>query len=219
MFRVLELYRLQHSHHLHFQEGNKVLGSQRQTRCTACSDKQWVWWTQIHDCECKSNWFALLSMHAQQVFSMQGVKIHYVEKGDPEKKLMLFVHGFPEFWFSWRYQLKEFSKDYYVIAIDQRGYAESDKPANVSDYHIDKMVGDLRQFVKQLGRKTKSLSFGTSYLLPVVYHLRNLLTSKTLLSAQAYPKLYLFIVLKQDSDTCSYATTNVFSLQVVKSLF
>lgn len=86
---------------------------------------------------------------------MQGIKIHYVEKGDPKNKLMVFVHGFPEFWYSWRYQLKEFSKDYHVIAIDQRGYAESDKPANVSDYHIDMMVGDLRQFVKQLGKKFK----------------------------------------------------------------
>lgn len=65
---------------------------------------------------------------------------------------MLFVHGFPEFWYSWRYQLKEFSKDYYVIAIDQRGYNESDKPSGVSEYHIDKMVGDIRQFVKQLGK-------------------------------------------------------------------
>lgn len=81
----------------------------------------------------------------------QGVKLHYVEKGDPSKPLILFVHGFPEFWFSWRYQLKEFSKDYYVIAIDQRGYNESDKPSTVSAYHIDKMVGDIRQFVKKLG--------------------------------------------------------------------
>ena len=44
--------------------------------------------------------------------SFQGVKIHYVEKGDPSKPLMLFVHGFPEFWYSWRYQITEFSKDY-----------------------------------------------------------------------------------------------------------
>lgn len=86
-----------------------------------------------------------------------------MEKGDPKKKLILFVHGFPEFWYSWRYQLKEFSKDYHVIAIDQRGYNESDKPAKISDYHIDKMVGDIRQFVKQLGKnclstKTRALS-------------------------------------------------------------
>lgn len=44
---------------------------------------------------------------------LQGIKIHYVEKGDRSKPLMLFVHGFPEFWYSWRYQVKEFSKDYW----------------------------------------------------------------------------------------------------------
>ena len=79
--------------------------------------------------------------------------MHYVEKGDSKKPLIVFVHGFPEFWYSWRYQLKEFSKDYHVIAIDQRGYNESDKPSKVSDYHINKMVGDIRQLVKQLGKK------------------------------------------------------------------
>lgn len=55
--------------------------------------------------------------------------------------------------YSWRFQLEEFSKDYHVIAIDQRGYAESDKPSNISDYHIEKMVADIRQFVKQLGKR------------------------------------------------------------------
>lgn len=84
-------------------------------------------------------------------FFNKGIKLHYVEKGDPTKPLLLFVHGFPEFWYSWRYQLKEFSKDYFCIAIDQRGYSESDRPSKVSDYHIDKMVGDIRQFVKQIG--------------------------------------------------------------------
>lgn len=68
---------------------------------------------------------------------------------------MLFVHGFPEFWFSWRYQLKEFCEDYYCVAIDQRGYSQSDKPTSISAYGIDKMVDDIREVVKQLG---KSLS-------------------------------------------------------------
>lgn len=80
-----------------------------------------------------------------------------MEAGDPKKQLILFVHGFPEFWYSWRYQLKEFSKDYHVIAIDQRGYNESDKPDGVSNYHIDRMVSDIRQFVKKLGKPNRCL--------------------------------------------------------------
>ncbi|CRK96598.1 CLUMA_CG009929, isoform A [Clunio marinus] len=88
---------------------------------------------------------------------VNGYRIHYVEKGDKTKPLILFIHGFPEFWYSWRFQLNEFSKDYHVIAIDQRGYAESDKPNTISAYHFDKMVGDIRQFVQQLGREKFTL--------------------------------------------------------------
>lgn len=41
--------------------------------------------------------------------------MHYVEKGDHSKPLMVFVHGYPEFWFSWRYQLDYFGKDYWLV--------------------------------------------------------------------------------------------------------
>jgi len=54
----------------------------------------------------------LRSLKILQLY-LQGVKIHYVEKGDRSKPLMLFIHGFPEFWYSWRHQLKEFSKDFW----------------------------------------------------------------------------------------------------------
>lgn len=84
---------------------------------------------------------------------VNGIKIHYVEKGDPKNPLIVFVHGFPEFWYSWRHQLKEFSKDYWTIAIDQRGYGQSDKPKNVEDYHINNMADDINALVKSLGRE------------------------------------------------------------------
>ena len=44
-----------------------------------------------------------------------GLKIHYVEKGDHSKPMMVFLHGFPEFWFCWRHQIEHFSKDYWYI--------------------------------------------------------------------------------------------------------
>ncbi|KAK2164876.1 hypothetical protein LSH36_58g22023 [Paralvinella palmiformis] len=40
------------------------------------------------------------------------IRLHYVAKGPDDKPLMLFLHGFPEFWYSWRFQLKEFSKEF-----------------------------------------------------------------------------------------------------------
>ena len=58
-------------------------------------------------------------MCTKQTFTSQGIKIHYVEKGDPTKPLMLFLHGYPEFWYSWRHQLKEFSTDYWWVKLIQ----------------------------------------------------------------------------------------------------
>lgn len=46
-------------------------------------------------------------------YMIQGIRLHYIERGDRKKPLILFVHGFPEFWYSWRHQLTEFSKDYW----------------------------------------------------------------------------------------------------------
>nr|CAD7599222.1 unnamed protein product [Timema genevievae] len=80
-----------------------------------------------------------------------GLQFHYVQKGDVTKPLMVFVHGFPEFWYSWRYQLQEFYKDYWVVALDMRGYGDSDKPEGVNNYDIKYLVEDIAQFVKELG--------------------------------------------------------------------
>ncbi|XP_063709836.1 epoxide hydrolase 1-like [Culicoides brevitarsis] len=84
---------------------------------------------------------------------VNGIRLHYVEKGDKSKPLMLFVHGFPEFWYSWRHQLKEFSKDYWCIALDMRGYNESDKPKGIENYSIDCMTSDIREVVRKLDRE------------------------------------------------------------------
>uniref|UniRef100_A0A182YBN1 Apyrase n=1 Tax=Anopheles stephensi TaxID=30069 RepID=A0A182YBN1_ANOST len=86
-----------------------------------------------------------------------GIRIHYVENGDRSKPLMVFVHGFPEFWYSWRYQLKEFSKDYWVVALDMRGYGETEKPEYRYAYRIDNMTEDIRCLVRALGRQKFTL--------------------------------------------------------------
>ncbi|CAB3368165.1 Hypothetical predicted protein [Cloeon dipterum] len=84
---------------------------------------------------------------------LKDVKLHYVEKGDKSKELMLFVHGFPEFWYSWRNQIKEFSKDYWVVAVDLRGYGDSEKPRGLAAYKLNTLVDDLRQLILALQKK------------------------------------------------------------------
>ena len=90
--------------------------------------------------------------HGYLHLKTQGIKIHYVEKGDRSKPLIVCFHGFPEFWFSWRYQLEEFSTDHWVVAVDMRGYGDSDKPSLLSDYTLDKLVEDQHQIVLELGK-------------------------------------------------------------------
>jgi len=92
-----------------------------------------------------------LGQHRLITLQDRGIKLHYVANGSPESPLMLFVHGFPEFWYVWRHQMREFASDYYVVAIDQRGYGDSDKPCRVSDYHISQMVADIKSLIPALG--------------------------------------------------------------------
>jgi pimeloyl-ACP methyl ester carboxylesterase len=80
------------------------------------------------------------------------IKLHYAKAGNGEK-LVIFLHGFPEFWYSWRHQLVALSDEYTVVAPDLRGYNLSDKPPNRSDYTIDKLVGDVVGLINHLGRE------------------------------------------------------------------
>jgi len=88
---------------------------------------------------------------------VNGVNYHYVEEGDPSNQTMLFLHGFPEFWYSWRHQLVHFSKSYRVIAIDMKGYGDSDKPQALSAYSSECLAQDLADLVVEL-QKTSTAS-------------------------------------------------------------
>jgi epoxide hydrolase 4 len=80
-----------------------------------------------------------------------GVKIHYVSLGRKEDPLVVMIHGFPDFWYSWRAQMPELSKHFHVVAIDQRGYNLSGQPDGVENYTTDKLVGDVVAVVKHFG--------------------------------------------------------------------
>jgi epoxide hydrolase 4 len=84
-----------------------------------------------------------------QTILTNGVRLHYVTQG--EGPLMLMLHGFPEFWYSWRHQIPEFAKDHKVVAVDLRGYNESDKPSDLKDYRMRELVEDVRGIITGLG--------------------------------------------------------------------
>src|SRR5215213_6999859 len=87
-------------------------------------------------------------MHGRAV--VNGIGLHYVEAG--AGPLVLFLHGFPEFWYSWRHQLPAVAAaGYRAVAPDLRGYNESDKPPGVENYRSSKLVGDVVGLIEHLG--------------------------------------------------------------------
>ena len=91
------------------------------------------------------------SLGTHQYVKANGVTLHCVCAGDKSKPLMLFLHGFPEFWFSWRHQIREFAGDYYVVAVDMRGYGDSERPPNKRDYLLSTLRQDVVELVGALG--------------------------------------------------------------------
>jgi len=83
---------------------------------------------------------------------VNGVRLHYATAGHG-KKLILFLHGFPEFWYEWKNQLLEFGKDYTAVAPDMRGYNLSSKPAEVDQYQVKYLIEDVRALAEKLGHK------------------------------------------------------------------
>ncbi len=70
-----------------------------------------------------------------------GVKIHYVTLG--KGPLLVMLHGFPDYWYTWRDQMPALAKHFQVVAVDLRGYNKSDQPMGVENYTFDKLVGDV----------------------------------------------------------------------------
>lgn len=86
-----------------------------------------------------------------------GVKIHYASVGTGP--LMVMIHGFPDFWYTWRAQMEGLSDRFQCVAIDQRGYNLSDKPKGVDNYSVRLLVGDVAAVIKSLG-KDKAIIVG-----------------------------------------------------------
>ena len=84
-----------------------------------------------------------------------GVKIHYVTLG--EGPLVVMIHGFPDFWYSWRHQMEGLADQFQVVAVDQRGYNKSDKPEGVESYDMRYLVGDIAAVVRHLGREKATI--------------------------------------------------------------
>lgn len=79
-----------------------------------------------------------------------GLHMHIAEQGSGP--LVLLCHGFPELWYSWRYQLPALAQaGYHVVAPDLRGYGQTDQPTDLAAYTLLHLVGDLVGLLEALG--------------------------------------------------------------------
>jgi epoxide hydrolase 4 len=79
---------------------------------------------------------------------VNGIRLHYVAEGSGP--LMLFLHGFPEFWYEWKDQLAAFGSAHLAVAPDMRGYNLSEKPADLAQYTMPHLVEDVRALAEHL---------------------------------------------------------------------
>ena len=82
--------------------------------------------------------------------SVNGIRLHYAEAGYGED-LVILLHGFPEFWYSWRHQLAALSGTHHAVAPDLRGYNLSDRPPRTDDYRMDLLVEDVVGLIDHFG--------------------------------------------------------------------
>ncbi|MBD2743406.1 alpha/beta hydrolase [Coleofasciculus sp. FACHB-1120] len=75
------------------------------------------------------------------------IRLHCVTQGEGE--LVILLHGFPEFWYSWRHQIPALARHFKVVVPDLRGYNDSDKP--LSGYDLDTLSADIRGLIENLG--------------------------------------------------------------------
>jgi pimeloyl-ACP methyl ester carboxylesterase len=97
-----------------------------------------------------------------------GIQMHIAEAG--EGPLVLLCHGFPESWYSWRYQLEALSAaGYHAVAPDQRGFGQTDRPESPEQYTQLHLVGDMVGLVQALGEE-QAVIVGHDWGAPVAWH-------------------------------------------------
>ncbi len=97
-----------------------------------------------------------------------GIDIHYVEQG--KGALVIFCHGFPESWYSWRHQLPAVADaGYRAVALDMRGYGQTTKPTAIESYSLSHLVGDVVGVVSALGEH-KAVVVGHDWGGPVAWY-------------------------------------------------
>jgi epoxide hydrolase 4 len=101
---------------------------------------------------------ALQAQSTRAVFQHQfadvnGVRLHYASAG--QGPLVLFLHGYPSFWYQWKDQMAEMGRDHLAVGLDMRGYNLSSRPEGLEHYKMTNLVEDVRQVAEKLAGKDR----------------------------------------------------------------
>ncbi|MEC9347006.1 MAG: alpha/beta hydrolase [Pseudomonadota bacterium] len=88
-----------------------------------------------------------------ETVQVNGVDLHVASAGDPSSPMILFLHGFPEFWYAWRFQLRDLSDRFFCVAPDCRGINLSGKPAALDAYEYAVLAADVVGLIRHFGRE------------------------------------------------------------------
>jgi pimeloyl-ACP methyl ester carboxylesterase len=137
---------------------------------------------------------------------VNNIKLHYVKSGQENGKLIIFLHGFPQFWYMWRDQLLEFSKDYLAVAPDMRGYNISSKPEELEQYQPQHMVEDLRALVEDHFGRDKFILVGHDWGGVVAYPFASMhpnLVEKLIIINAPHPNVFGRLISKNKDQQSS----------------
>jgi pimeloyl-ACP methyl ester carboxylesterase len=105
---------------------------------------------------------------AHRFIESNGIRMHIAEAG--EGPLVVMCHGWPESWYSWRHQIIALAQaGYHVVAPDQRGYGQTDKPEGIDQYTMFHLVGDLVGLLDALNEPSAVIA-GHDWGAPVAWH-------------------------------------------------
>jgi len=138
---------------------------------------------------------------------VNNIKLHYIKAGPEDGKLILFLHGFPQFWYMWRDQLLDLSKNYLTVAPDMRGYNLSSKPEEIEQYQPHHIVEDLRALVEEHFGRKKFILVGHDWGGVVAFPFANMhpdLVEKLIIINAPHPNIFGRLITKnKDQQTSS----------------
>lgn len=102
-------------------------------------------------------------------FQIEGKSFHALTAGDPEKPLLLFLHGFPEYSGAWAHVIQQLENNWFCVAPDQRGFGKSWRPEGVEKYQMRHLSADIIAMIDHFGGGKAAALIGHDWGASVAY--------------------------------------------------